>query len=396
MSHPTIQLSDLLTYSWSLYQTNAGRDLGERLEGAFHAVSRHLFVPRFKEWGSSYVQEVNEENLSQHLLSLYSDRSIVVVTKDNDADYTMASTPSIVFTMLKMLDLKEGERVCEVGAGSGYNAALMSHLVGKKGHVDTYEVTKSIAGQTREVLARHNFLNVTLHTGDVAELVGGSEMFDKIIDTCGAHDIPPSLFDALKDGGKMVFVFRSAGNPISSLVVLEKRGDTLHSSESRFCLFMEDTGAAQIPELEPCSRDLFEEMEVVDRRELRLFKNGVFGPSGAFQSYLSCAFPHRYRSVCATGNDLKDAPFVLWSKDRRGSVLSDGSKLTTYGDISALHEFLEIIEGWFSEGTPVLWDMKLTVYSGRRQGEVVVGEGEYLLERPYCTFVLSPCDTLAS
>lgn len=390
MSHLTIQLEELLTHSWSLYESNAGRDLGGRLKDAFHAVPRHLFIPRFKEWGDSHIQEVNEENLSRHLLALYSDRSIVVVAGEGESDYTMASTPSIVFTMLKMLDLKDGERVCEVGAGSGYNAALMAHLVGERGHVDSFEVRKAVAEQTRGILARYHFSNVTVHAQDVAELKAGGKEFDKIIYTCGAHDIPPSLLGALKDGGRMVFVFRSAGNPVSSLVVLEKRGETLHSSESRFSLFMEDTGIAQIADLEPCSRDQFNEMEVVDRRELRLFQSGVFGVSGALQGYLSFAYPHRYRGVSGPGHDPKEAPFVLWSDDGRGAVVSEGVRITTYGDIGALHEFLDLVKEWFSKGTPLLWDMKLTVYSGAGRRDVALKEGEYLLHRPFCTFVLSP------
>src|SRR5262245_12703766 len=85
-----------------------------RVEAAFRAVPRHLFLPEVS------VAEV------------YRDQAIPTKMLDGEA-ISSSSQPEIMATMLQQLELEPGSRVLEVGAGTGYNAALMSHLVGGNG-----------------------------------------------------------------------------------------------------------------------------------------------------------------------------------------------------------------------------------------------------------------------
>ena len=103
----------------------AGYITSPRVEEAFRAVPRHLFLPHVPP------QDV------------YQDRPIM--TKMLDGQYVSSSSqPTIMAIMLEQLDLQPGQRVLEIGAGTGYNAALMAHIVGETGQVVTIDIDQDI------------------------------------------------------------------------------------------------------------------------------------------------------------------------------------------------------------------------------------------------------------
>ena len=100
---------------------SAGAIKSSAVEAAFQAVPRHLFVP-----------DVAVEDA-------YRNEAIVTKMLDGRA-VSSASQPSIVAAMLEQVDLAQGQRVLEVGAGTGYNAALLGHIVGPRGRVVTVDI----------------------------------------------------------------------------------------------------------------------------------------------------------------------------------------------------------------------------------------------------------------
>src|SRR5207245_8982442 len=92
------------------------------VEGAFRAVPRHLFVPGVDP------------------TEVYADRAIQTKRAPNGRGISSSSQPSIMAIMLEQLGLAPGMRVLEIGAGTGYNAALLAHLVGEQGHVTTVDI----------------------------------------------------------------------------------------------------------------------------------------------------------------------------------------------------------------------------------------------------------------
>ena len=111
------------------------------------------------------------------------------------------SQPYIVALMTELLDTKPDDVVLEVGTGSGYQAAILSPLVG---HVYTIEIIEALAEQAGERLQRLGFENVTTRLGD--GYFGWEEHapFDSIIVTAAATHVPPPLIEQLKPGGRMV------------------------------------------------------------------------------------------------------------------------------------------------------------------------------------------------
>jgi len=111
------------------------------------------------------------------------------------------SQPYIVALMCAALELGEGERVLEVGAGSGYAAAVMSMIVGE---VYALELHPRLAARAARVLAREHFDRVHLRAGDGSLGWPEHAPFDAISAAAASPTIPPALLEQLAVGGRLV------------------------------------------------------------------------------------------------------------------------------------------------------------------------------------------------
>lgn len=111
------------------------------------------------------------------------------------------SQPYIVALMTNLLDLSGNERVLEIGTGSGYQAAVLSQLVDT---VYTIEIVESLATTARNRLQKLDYNNVIVINGDGYKGLPGSAPFDDIIVTAAPTEVPQTLIDQLKVGGKIV------------------------------------------------------------------------------------------------------------------------------------------------------------------------------------------------
>lgn len=111
------------------------------------------------------------------------------------------SQPYIVALMTQCLKLKEGQKVLEIGTGSGYQAAVLAHLTDK---VYSIEIREKLAKKAAETLRMLEYDQVHVKWGD--GYFGWEEHapFDAIIVTCAANHIPPPLIKQLKEGGRLI------------------------------------------------------------------------------------------------------------------------------------------------------------------------------------------------
>jgi protein-L-isoaspartate(D-aspartate) O-methyltransferase len=109
--------------------------------------------------------------------------------------------------MLEMLDVSPGQRVLEVGAGTGYNAALLARLVGPKGAVTSVELDREVAGQARDALLAVG-ADATVVVGDGRRGMPDGDQVDRIIVTASSDTVPRAWYDQLVPGGLLVVPFR--------------------------------------------------------------------------------------------------------------------------------------------------------------------------------------------
>lgn len=196
-----------------------------RVEAAMRAVPRHSFLPGVP-LRRAYANDV-------------------VQTK-RDADgvpISAASQPAIVGAMLEQLDVRPGMRVLEIGAGTGYNAALLAHLAGADGEVVTVDVDDDIVAGARAALAATGTENVTVLRGDGALGAPGFAPFHRVIATVGVWDLPLAWREQLAADGRIVAPLRLRGSVTRSIAFQRPAGSmpettALRSVSSEMCGFM--------------------------------------------------------------------------------------------------------------------------------------------------------------
>ena len=150
------------------------------------------------------------------------------------------SQPYIVALMTELLGLKGGERVLEIGTGSGYQAAVLAEIAGQ---VYTIEILEPLATSAKKRLAAMGYKNITVRCGDGYKGWKEHAPFDAIIVTAAPDHVPQPLVDQLKPGGKMVI---PVGNFLQELKVLTKKSDgTVVEKNVLPVRFVPMTGEAQ-------------------------------------------------------------------------------------------------------------------------------------------------------
>lgn len=151
------------------------------------------------------------------------------------------SQPYIVALMTQHLKLKEGEKVLEIGTGSGYQAAVLAHLTDK---VYSVEIREGLAKKAAQTLKKLKYSRVQVKWGD--GYFGWEEQapFEAIIVTCAANHIPPPLIEQLKDGGRLII---PVGSTLyyQTLTVLTKVGGELRVEHILGVRFVPMVGEAQ-------------------------------------------------------------------------------------------------------------------------------------------------------
>jgi protein-L-isoaspartate(D-aspartate) O-methyltransferase len=175
--------------------------ISEVTKQAYLAIPRHRFVQRYREWGTREWHIVNTENLAQHIATVYADRSLILFGDDDQNILSTISQPSLVLRMLDLLGLKVGDRVLELGAGSGWSAALMGRIVGQKGHVVSLEIIPELAENAAENISSLGIENVQILTGDGAQGCDDSAPYDRVVFTAGIFDLPHYFYEQLLNRG---------------------------------------------------------------------------------------------------------------------------------------------------------------------------------------------------
>ncbi|HEX9185413.1 MAG TPA: protein-L-isoaspartate(D-aspartate) O-methyltransferase [Burkholderiales bacterium] len=171
--------------------------MSPQVRAALGKVERHRFVPAAQA-GSAY---------RNHPLPIGAGQTI--------------SQPYIVALSTDLVQPRAGQRVLEVGTGSGYQAAMLAEIVGK---VYTIELIAALGNAAAERLSALGYTNVEVRIGDGYAGWPEAAPFDAIVVTAAAPRVPQALIEQLKPGGRMVIPVGESG-AAQELLVITKRAD---------------------------------------------------------------------------------------------------------------------------------------------------------------------------
>ena len=190
-------LEEIARDTWDTRRETGRPQLSERVMQAMARVPRHRLVPAGEE-GNAYLNRP---------LSIGQGQTI--------------SQPFIVALMTDLLDVQPGERVLEIGTGSGYQAAVLAEL---GANVHTIEIVEPLGREAAKRLSELGYTNIVTRIGDGYRGWTEHAPFDAIIVTAAAPDVPAALQEQLKTGGRLVIPI---GSPLGTqtLYVAQKDAD---------------------------------------------------------------------------------------------------------------------------------------------------------------------------
>jgi protein-L-isoaspartate(D-aspartate) O-methyltransferase len=176
---------------------------------AFRATPRHLFLDQVYHHHGGGWRTLDPEQLSEDDLRLIaSDRALTTHLSNAGPDeqpvaISSSSQPSLMAQMLEDLYLEPGQRILEIGAGTGYNAALLAHVVGADpdGYVVSIDVDREVLDSARRHLSPLPDRRVELCHDDGRLGFPAAAPFDRIQVTAATPDMEPAWLEQLTDGG---------------------------------------------------------------------------------------------------------------------------------------------------------------------------------------------------
>ncbi|WP_432585819.1 methyltransferase domain-containing protein [Streptomyces sp. HD1123-B1] len=182
---------------------------------AFLNVARETFVPHYTVRVQGKLHRYTQGDPAW-LAMAYRDVSLLTQASADGTTTSSSTQPSLMAQMLEALDVRDGDQVLEIGAGTGYNAALLSHRLGAD-HVVTIDVDPELVAAARTRLAEAGY-EPSLIAGDGTAGHPDRAPYDRLLATCGVHRIPTPWLEQLRPGAVIV---ANIGCGLARLVIEE-------------------------------------------------------------------------------------------------------------------------------------------------------------------------------
>lgn len=308
---------------------------------AFQAVPRHIFIePYFKN---------NQLTIAQ----CYED--VVVRLKTTSSGFaSTSSVPSLMAQMMALADLAPGQRVVEIGTGSGYGAALLASTVGDSGFVSTVDIDAELTYNAQIGLSSLGYCDMVEVLTEDGFRTAVNNTFDRLIATVSCPIIPDCWFANARVGYKMVVPLQLPDS--GPLLVLDKQNDgSMLGRASTWVIFVDPQGASS----QFIANNQTELAQRHSKQRIRRYK------TTERMSYLAfCAF--RIIVALTSGRAID---FILYGHfpdialvSESGLVVIREDELVTYGEISELMECYNSCWAMFSDmGKPQLSNLVFSI-----------------------------------
>lgn len=361
------------------YLLKSGFIQDKRIEGAFRKVPRHLFLSE-REFQEAYVNGS-------------------IITKQVGIEPVSSSTaPSLVASMLELLQIEKGMRVLEIGTGTGYNAALLAELVGNERKVFTADIDIETIQEAQQNLARVGYKDIIIKCADGAKGLPEHSPYDRIIVTCSVRSIPRQLIDQLKEGGIIVLPIWFNGTQLTPALKKDSNGNLIGLSttlggfmEMRSKTFQEmqaeqgETGELLISSEHP---ELFPEEKLKPfllqyaPEERKLPVRSILPPRGG--SFFIFVALHEKKSVEVFLEDTTpkfgfgdSAAGIIDLENNSACLISRDNRIFVYGNSSAYQRVVRLVEEWERLKRPN--EKRMQVFADMN-GHLILERGDLLFE----------------
>jgi len=367
------------------------------VERAFRKVERHKLLEGFYTWPCKDVEvgrdrpqlcEVDPKHPSLEALKrIYADEALVTRLDGEGRPSSSTSQPSLVASMLEELALEPGMRVLEIGAGTGYNAALMAELIEDPKLVTTIDIQEDVVRQTRRLLERAGYGEIRVLCRDGAQGAPEDAPYERIIATVGCPDISWRWVEQLSADGRMLIPLQHGGPHCDPLVKLRKlSNERVQGRVVGWSGFMPIQGELQA---EPIWSPIDWHWNYQDRepeRSYALFPEfeGQLPRTGPEAKEPTWWDFHYFLALCDRRAYVGAGSFGLFDPQSQTVVAVTAEGIKLWGDEALYSDLKRIYTRWKQLGSPRLtdWQVEL-VPKGASQGQPYSGEedGVWVIER---------------
>ena len=348
----------------------------------FRTVPRELFVPEIA--ARDGLAAIHRPEVA-----------LATATDSRGTPISSSSAPVIMAFMLEDLDVHSGQRVLEIGAGTGYNAALLKGLVGPRGRVISLDIETSFVRRAKRALAAGGY-SCRVVVGDGREGWASGAPYDRIIVTAASDHVPRAWRDQLVDGGLVQLPLRLTAAVLPQVVATFRRdGELLRSVailSGSFMVLRDGDGADAPADVDPTLRALIQTkgssreflsldgealsrlsasagrrlltLLLGERRRLRtLPAEPALGLVTLLQlsgipNLVRCTFANRY-GVALVGPCAASVTAITRAPGQPGHIES-------WGEGRAEELLSKFVKLWEQLGSPTLRELQLTVRYGRK------------------------------
>ncbi len=327
------------------------------IEDAILRIPRHKFIRKHYEPGpqGKFAEVYCHEPTDDQLQVIYSDRGLLLKTPPDESS---ASQPSLVVGMLQDLRLSEGDKVLEIGTGSGWNAGLMTIGTGRADLVRSVDLQPEIVQEARQSLDTVHLHGVKLREADGGEGWPEEAPFDRIIVTVGVPEIPPLWFSQLGEDGVLLLPFKvgGVGDPI---LRLQKQREKTTGRFTRWAGFGTLRGRFHSAESDHLRRSQNEEIRsLLEREPVTLEMPQPVDINCVFFFTIS---GRTFNAVLDERGALGPRPAVYDQHAGSIFVCSKKPELVVYGNHDNIGRLRELQSEWISIGKPSIADFNVEV-----------------------------------
>jgi len=331
------------------------------VEAAFKEVPRHPFIDHFyllerkdrrMQW--QQVQHSTVQNTDAWLRAVYANQPVVTAFDEYNTPTSSSSSPDAMAFMLEASELGPDLRVLEIGTGTGYNAALLAHIVGDPHNIFTVEIDAALARRAQRILDQVAGEGITVYAGDGLRGYAPGAPYDRLIATGSYHKVPLDWLDQLQPGGILVMNLRGHLGACAFLKVV--KADPKRTAHGTFL------AGSDFMELRDAQTPSYRVTDLVVRYlgrpavAQRLFTSAEFDPAllwdHRLEFLLQLSFPEMYFSsvqvdpMCPCLIDTaSDTMLVFRPAERQGEWLVE-----IKGEVQLWNRVAQAYKGWIDTG----------------------------------------------